>query len=249
MTCPEKGRLSHIKRLRKPGVKSVLLFGTGLHLGIEGYYLRGDNPLNTFEAFWYDVLVSGEDIEWREGESGEELMDAGKVLLKRWMEHEETPGEYDLVESNQRVEIAGIPFYATIDFVGDNGRFLIDWKTSSFRYNPLKAEYDLQLTVYSYILAEVFERTPERVGFGVFVKKKEPEVQYVWGRGRTREDFKNLEKIVGKVWVDIERREFYRNFGIHCQWCDFLPLCIGEVDESAYVLKDNSYYRKYEEVE
>lgn len=245
LTCPEKGRLSHIRKLKKPGIKSVLLFGTGLHLGIEGYYEGKTNPVNTFEVFWTDV-ASKEEIEYKEGESAEELLRAGKELLLKWMKHEETPDDYDLIESEQRIEIYGIPFYATIDFVGNNGKLLIDWKTSSYRYNPLKAEYDLQLTVYSYVLAEVREKTPEKVGFGVFIKKKEPEVQYVWGRGRTKEDFRNFEKMVLKVWSDVEKGEFYKNPGMHCQWCDFLPLCIGEVDESAYVRKDDSYYKKYD---
>ena len=248
LTCPEKGRLSHIEKLKKPGLKAVLLWGTGIHFGIEGFYKSGVNPSDTFEVFWIDAcLNSKEEIEYREGETGEELLKAGKATLAKWVSHEETPKEYLSVERNEKIEISGIPFYATIDFVGENGNLLIDWKTSSCRYNPAKAHYDLQLTAYSYILANVLEKTPQKVGFGVFIKKKEPEIEYVWGRQRTKEDFENFERIVRKVWRDIERGEFYKNPGLHCNWCDFLPLCLGEADISDYVRKNDKYYEKYEE--
>jgi len=250
LICPEKGRLAHIEKLKKPGIKSVLLWGTGIHFGIEGYYKTGINPWETFETFWMDaVKQEKEQIEYRDGETSEELLKAGKLTLVKWLSHEETPREYHLIESNQRIEICGIPFYATIDFVGERGNLLIDWKTSSCRYNPLKPYYDLQLTAYSYILANVFEKTPEKVGFGVFIKKKDPEVQYVWGRSRTGDDFENFEKMVMKVWRDIERGEFFRNPGMHCQWCDFLPLCLGEADFDDYERKTDRYYERYEQEE
>jgi len=246
LTCPEKGRLSHIKRLKKPGVKSVLLFGTGLHYAIENYYRKNLEPESVFSQYWNDAVKKEEKIEFREGEDEANLHEAGKDLLRKWKDARETPRDFNLLEENQKIEIYGVPFYATIDFVGENGKLLIDWKTSSFKYNALKAEYDLQLTVYSYILSQVYEKTPERVGFGVFVKKKDSEVQYVWGRQRNGEDFRNFEKMVLKVWRDIERGEFFRNPGLHCQWCDFLPLCIGEVGEEAYEVKDGKYYQRYE---
>jgi len=253
LICPEKGRLSHIERLKKPGMKAVLLWGTGIHFGIEGYYKTGINPWETFESFWIDAAEAEENIEYKDGETKENLLEAGKITLVKWLKHEETPKEHCLVESSQRIEIFGVPFYATIDFVGEKGNLLIDWKTSSFRYNPLKPHYDLQLTAYSYVIANVLEKTPEKAGFGVFIKKKDPEVQYVWGRQRTKEDFENFEKIVIKVWRDIERGEFYRNPGMHCSWCDFLPLCLGEADISDYERKldrySDRYYERYEEEE
>lgn len=250
LVCPEKGRLSHIEKLKKPGVKGVLLFGTGIHFGIEAFYKEGLNPEEAFVAFWKEAVEeiknAGEELIL--DEDVKEVENAGKVILKKWLRHEETPKDFLEIEKSIRIEIDGIPFYATIDFIGENGNLLLDWKTSSFRYNPLKGDFDLQLTAYSYVMSEVLGKTPDKVGFGVFVKKKDPEVQYVWGRQRTKEDFKNFEKIVKKVYLDVARGEFFKNFGMQCQWCDFLPLCLGEVDESAYVRKENGYYERYEEV-
>ncbi len=250
LTCPEKGRLLHIEKLRKPGVKGVLLFGTGLHLGIESYYKKGVLPWDVFEVFWDEAVrvINSSGVDYDGEEDFEETKRVGKMLLKRWIEKEETPDPEFVfaVEKEFRIEIEGIPFYGTIDYIGEGGEVLIDWKTSSYRYNNLRADYDLQLTAYSYVLGEMMGRIPEKVGFGVFVKKKDPEVQYIWGRQRRRDDFENFKKIVKKVYFDILRGEFFRHPGLHCQWCDFLPLCNGEVDKSFYVKRDSGYYEKYE---
>ncbi|MFN4131719.1 MAG: RecB family exonuclease [Caldimicrobium sp.] len=248
LVCPEKGRLSHIERLKKPGVKGVLLFGTGIHFGIESFYKEGVVPWEAFSVFWNEAVSeikrTGEELIIDEDEGV--LENAGKVILKRWLEHEETPKDCWEIEKSLKIEIEGIPFYATVDYIGEEGKVLLDWKTSSFRYNGAKGDFDLQLTAYSYMMSEVLGFVPEKVGFGVFVKKKDPEVQYVWGRKRTKDDFENFKRIVKKVYLDVMRGEFFKNYGMQCQWCDFLPLCLGEADESAYVRKDGGYYEKYE---
>lgn len=251
LTCPEKGRLAYIERLRRPVVKSVLLFGTGIHLGIEGRLREGLSAVDTFEVFWGDALrvvrERGEEVEFRDGESEESLRMLGKIILRKWEMHEETPREYYLLEESRYVEVRGIKLCGTIDYVGEEGKVLIDWKTSSQKYSVERASYDLQLTVYSYLLANTLGKTPERVGFGVFVKKANPEVQYVWGRKRQKEDFENLERIIVKVVGDVWRGEFYKNFGMHCQWCDYYGLCMGVEGLDSFVRRDG-YYEKYEEV-
>lgn len=251
LTCPEKGRLAHIERLRRPVVKSVLLLGTGIHLGIEARLRKGLSAVDTFEVFWGDALKivreRGKEVEFRDGENEVMLKELGKVMLRKWESMEETPVEYDLLEESVYVEVKGIKLYGTIDYVGEGGSLLIDWKTSSQRYSVERANYDLQLTVYSYLLANTLGVTPKRVGFGVFVKKAFPEVQYVFGRQRTKEDFENLERIIGKIVGDVWRGEFYKNFGMHCQWCDYYGLCMGVEGLDSFVRGDG-YYERYEEV-
>ena len=235
LTCPEKVRFFYVEKLRKPSIRASCLWGTGIHFGIEKFYKTGIEPWDTFKSFWISALSSlSEEIEYKDGESKESLLNIGEKALVKWFKHEETPKEGFLVESNEKIEIFGIPFYAVLDFVGENGNLLIDWKTSSYRYDPVKANYDLQLTAYSYVLANTIGKTPKKVGWGVFLKKSEPKIKYVWGRQRTKEDFENFEKIVLKVWRDVERGEFYKNLSKHCLWCDFFPLCLGEVDMDVY---------------
>ena len=241
LTCPEKFKLGHVLKLRKKVPKAILAFGTTVHYSIAKKFVEKIPAPETFKQIW-----SAEDetqYEFSDGDSHEIFLIQGESLLREWENHPETVRLEDVtsVEQSRYIEIAGqVPFYSTIDFTGENGKLLLDWKTAVSRYPDHKAKLDLQLTAYTYVLAEL-ERTPERVGFGVLIKKKVPEIQYLFSE-RNAEDLKNFEKLVLNVWEQVKSEKFFRVPGFHCSWCDFLPLCLEEPDaEEKFIVSSDRY--------
>lgn len=233
LTCPEKCRLAHVLRLQSKIVSSTVLLGKSVHKSVETYYKQGVLPSKVFKSY-----VENDDA-LRKSCNYEKVIS----LLEQFVRHPETPplSEAFKVEETFKVDVKGVPFFATIDFVGKNGRgiYVLDWKTSASAYHPRRANYDLQLTAYSYVLAHHFE-VPEKVGFGVFVKD-EVCVNYVWGRKRTKEDFINFEKLVAKVEADLQKGTFFKVVGVHCLWCEFDPLCQGVASIEDYEVRKYGY--------
>ncbi len=239
LSCPFKFRLSHVERLQKKVPKAILAFGTIIHFSIAKYYEEKVIPKETFKAIWQAEAET--EYEYSNGDTHEVLLEQGEKILEKWHSHEETPHEATTVEKQRYIEIAGkVPFWSTIDFTGENGNLLLDWKTASAKYPDCKAKLDLQLTAYSYVLAET-EKMPTKVGFGVFIKKKTPEIQYLFST-RTKEDLKNFEKIALKVWESIQDEFFVKTPGMQCSWCDYLPICTDEPEaENFYIVVPPRY--------
>ena len=240
LTCPEKFKFGHILKLRKKIPKAILAFGTVIHASIAKRFIEKIPASETFKQIW-----SFEDetlYEFSNGDSHEILLIQGESLLKEWEKHPETQKlDAESIEQSRYVEIAGVvPFYSTIDFTGENGKLLLDWKTAVSKYPEHKAKLDLQLTAYAYVLGET-EKLPEKVGFGVLIKKKTPEIQYLFSE-RTTEDLKNFEKLVLNVWEQVKNEKFFKVPGFHCSWCDFLPLCLNEPDaEEQFIITSDRY--------
>ena len=236
LICPFKGKLAHIDRFRLAKPKAVLEFGTAIHKSIEQFYIEGEDPSEMFKKEWRN----GEYL-YTNGDNYETLKKCGELLLKKFKTHPDTPSDFHTIEKRRYCEVGGVvPFISFIDFTGDNGRLLLDWKTSSCKYPDYKVKLDLQLTAYTYVLA-VTERFPEKVGFGVFIKKKDPELQYLFSE-RDVEQLEQFERLCIKVWNDIHNTYFPANFpkvpGNHCSMCDYVPICLEEeVPEGYYIVK------------
>lgn len=241
LMCPFKFKLGHIDRLRKKIPKAILAFGTTIHYSIAKFYIEQETPAETFSKIWLNEAET--EYEFSNGDTHSSLHEQGLQLLSLWHQHSETPDpeKATSVERERYIEVAGeVPFWSTIDFTGENGELLLDWKTSLSRYPEHKVKLDLQLTAYAYVLA-VTEKTPSRVGFGVLVKRKVPEVQYLFAT-RSKEELQNFERLVLKTWQDIEDGHFHRAPGAHCSWCDYLGLCLGEPEaEKDFVIMKERY--------
>jgi hypothetical protein len=60
----------------------------------------------------------------------------------------------------------------------------------------------------------------------VLVKTAEPKIEW----HPTKRDSARLTEFLSKagyVAREIKAGEFYKRTGIHCSWCDFLPVCLG----------------------
>jgi hypothetical protein len=118
-----------------------------------------------------------------------------------------------------------------IDALGwvDGIHCVIEWKTSTLSYpesTPRVLELDPQLICYSWMTRI------QDVCLVNFVRKKEPEIQYLHARIRKRQ-WKAFEKTLGTLVGDMEARTFYPRYGIRypnnqCLNCSYLGLCLHE---------------------
>jgi hypothetical protein len=123
----------------------------------------------------------------------------------------------------------GSEFVAYIDAIGeiDGKRFLIDWKTTSSRYQAEPEgllSLDPQLICYSWISGI------REVALVVFVRKHLPEIQYLTA-SITENQQKEFGELVESAVGRIEAGQFLRHTGIRfpmngCTSCAHLGLCL-----------------------
>jgi hypothetical protein len=66
----------------------------------------------------------------------------------------------------------------------------------------------------------------EQVALCVFVKTKEPRIEWHFGKGTPGQLAEYLDK-VRLVSQDIAAGKFFKRPGKQCAYCDFLPVCPG----------------------
>jgi hypothetical protein len=115
---------------------------------------------------------------------------------------------------------------------------LIDWKTTSARYAdevPELIRLDPQLICYSWLSGI------SRVGFVVFVRKRLPEIQYLFAEitDAQRRDF---EELVLETIESIDRGSFRPHCGIRfpnnpCTSCPYLGICLNQPEAYAHLTR------------
>ena len=68
-----------------------------------------------------------------------------------------------------------------------------------------------------------------KVCYGVLLKKKSPDVQFLHSV-RTVEDYRDYQVKVMKIASDIQAGFFFKKPSMYCAFCDFSPLCRKQQD-------------------
>jgi putative RecB family exonuclease len=225
LTCPESYRLHYIEGLRLRIPKATLVFGSLVHLTLAHLFNQKAEPVKFFTEVW-DGLKQVE-ITYGKKDSWEKLRARGEGLLTKFVK-EELPRikSVKAVEKPFKLEISSLelPLVGVIDLVAeiDDREMIVDFKTADKSYGVVDVELSDQLTTY--VMAEP---TAEELAFCVLVKTKEPKIEwYPTKRGPER-----LAEFLGKAAYaarEIKAGEFYKRSGVHCNWCDFLPVCLGD---------------------
>jgi hypothetical protein len=69
----------------------------------------------------------------------------------------------------------------------------------------------------------------------VLVKTAEPKIEW----HPTKRDSARLTEFLDKTRYaarEIKDNRFYKRTGFHCNWCDFLPVCLGDKDKAEQTL-------------
>jgi hypothetical protein len=230
LQCPLKYKYHYLDGWQERDDKASLVFGRVFQMAVESQFLVEDS-VRFFAEHW--TRVKEVQLEYANGDSWEKMLDQGQQLLTRFREDQRVQiedGRTDFqVKIRRPLSLSERHFLAYIDALGwvDGIHCLIEWKTSTQSYPeslPRMLELDPQLVCYSWAAQK------QQVCLVNFVRKKQPEVQYLHARIRKRQ-WKALEQTIGLLASEMEGGYFYPRSGIRypnnqCLNCSHLGLCL-----------------------
>lgn len=238
-TCPLKYRYHYIDRLEEEFTSSALLFGAGIHSGIQAYLqsvleadpLRPDQLLDVFREEW---RTSGDrKIRFSARDSEESLTNKASDLFSLFVDQHDPAAEVIAVEEAFTVDLNELtsdspsplpPFTGYIDAIIKNGSTtLIDYKTASRK--PSGDVNSMQLVAYS-LGARKLGYDPNELGyrFDYLVKTAKPElIRYPVTVGDNER--RRFLKTTTRVWKAIQSAIFFPNPSYLCSSCGYQSYC------------------------
>jgi CRISPR/Cas system-associated exonuclease Cas4 (RecB family) len=223
LMCPEQYRRYYVENLR-PAVKAASLeFGQAIHQSLARFYQHQESPIKVFLEIWDSWREK--ELRYSYRESWDKLRERGHALLAQFQLRKQ-PALSCVEASEQKFELTisnlDVSFVGVIDLMArvDGVVSLIDFKTSSSAYQDHEVELSDQLTAYQLAKPEAHQSV-----FCVFVKTKEPRIDWYYSRRPPEQLTEYLEKVsqVGRL---IQNQVFFKRPGKWCAYCDYLPVCL-----------------------
>lgn len=230
--CPEQYRLYYIEGLRLKVPKANLVFGQILHQALATFFRDNEDPVKWFAQAW--LALEKIDLTYGKKDSWEKFRVSGEGLLAKFLSEELSRiTQVDAAEKKFELNITGLdlPLIGIIDLVAriDGKRTIADFKSSIKKYGEHEAPLSDQLTAY-----KLAEPDAEQLAYWVFVKTAQPKIEW-HPTNRTPTELTDFLWKAGYAAREIKAGNFYKRPGMHCSWCDFLPVCLGDekkVEES-----------------
>jgi putative RecB family exonuclease len=237
--CSLKYRFHYIDGLEEEFTSSALLFGSGIHSGLQAYLqsileadpLRPDQLLDLFRNEWRTSQKG--KIRFSARESEESLTNKAHELFTLFVDAYDPHGEVIAVEEAFSIDLNGHagdnsvalpPLVGSIDAIIKNGSTaLIDFKTASRKPNgDVNA---MQLVAYS-LGATTLGYEPNELAYRYeyLVKTAKPELVNHPVR-IDDDDRRRFVKIVTRVWKAIQSSIFYPNPSYLCGSCGYQEHC------------------------
>lgn len=232
LQCPLKYKYHYLDGWNEREDKASLVFGRIFQMAVESQFLVEDS-VRFFSEHWGQV--KDVPLGYGNGDSWEKMLEQGQQLLARFRRDQRVQigdGRTDFqVRIRRPLPMSNRHFLAYIDALGwvDGTYGLIEWKTSTQCYPqslPRLLELDPQLVCYSWAAQQ------QEVCLVNFVRKKEPEVQYLHARIRKRQ-WKAFEQTLDLLVSEMEGGHFYPRSGIRypnnqCLNCSYVGLCLRQ---------------------
>jgi hypothetical protein len=230
LQCPLKYKYHYLDGWQERDDKASLVFGRVFQMAVESQFLVS-NSVRFFTEHWQKVKDLS--LEYASGDSWEKMFEQGKTLLQLFQQHQRVQiedGRTDFqVKFRRPLSLSQRHFLAYLDALGyvDGISCLIEWKTSTQCYPsslPRMIELDPQLVCYSWAAQK------QQVCLVNFVRKKQPEIQYLHARIRKRQ-WRAFEQTLDLLASEMEAGHFYPRSGIRypnnqCLNCAYLGLCL-----------------------
>ena len=252
LTCPQRYGFNYVMSAEWERKSAALPFGSAVHKAVEAYYrtlqetgeiLSVEVVVDVFDrVFKQQILNSEVEIVFKDGEDFASLRKQGVELLKVF--HSEVKPQKivgvevpfsvkipDLANGGGFLPIRLVGYLDLVEADSDGGYLIIELKTSSQRFSPIKLEHDLQSTVYSYAMSEMGFATSKNstlVRYDVLLKQKKPAMERYFV-SRTSEHHRRLVQLMNQIHRAIELRVFYRQNGWQCADCPFAKRCVCDV--------------------
>ena len=241
LDCPLKYCFQYVEQIPWPFKPEGLVFGTGIHQALEHFYtgkkegrdVPFDEILALYDAAW-EKESSENKIQFKNGNTPEILHATAESMLKTFMDTVrpgtirgvEQPFSVDLVNPDTSEKL-DIPLTGRIDLIEerDGHIYIVDQKTALKAYTQEKADTDLQLTAYAYVLArEGHDIDKLTLRFDVLMKNGEYSFRS-YSSTRTMENLKRFFNITKSVINGIRGAAFYPVESWMCNGCVFAENC------------------------
>ena len=230
LRCPRSYRYRYLDGWREKDTRAAMAFGRCFEIAVAAYFSGQDCTAVLFKewnAYREAPLYYGKSDSW------DKLLRQGMQLLHKFALDDRVRINHpqkNLQLKATRALLNGNEFVAYIDAIGqvDGQACLIDWKTTSSRYQEEPEgllALDPQLICYSWISGI------RQVALVVFVRKHLPEIQYL-KTTITDEQCRQFGELVESTVAQIEAGRFLPHSGIRfpmngCTSCSHLGLCLG----------------------
>ena len=229
LSCPRRYRFRYLEGWQEKDTRAGLLFGRAFENALASLFRRED-PGDALFREWSQY--QDRDLVYTRGDSWRSMYDQGVKLLELFAQQDRVeirhPRRNLQIKVEKRLSATSL-FVGYVDAYGylDGTRAVIDWKTTTARY-PEEPEglltLDPQLVCYSWLTGE-----PE-VAFVVFVRKRQPEIQYLRAT-ITDDQRREFQELVTDSVAQIEAAQFLPHSGIRfpqnpCTSCSHIGLCL-----------------------
>jgi len=231
LRCPRSYRYRYLDGWREKDTRAAMVFGRCFETALGAYFL-GDDPTAVLFKEW--GAFRDAPFEYRKGDSWDRLVHQGVHLLQKFAQDDRVqvlnPRE-NLQVKLLRTLPGNNEFVSYIDALGmlDGKECLIDWKATTSRYTEEPHSLltlDPQLICYSWISG-----IPE-VALVVFVRKQQPEIQYL-KTSISEEQRREFGRLIETTVSQVETGQFPSHSGIRfpqngCVSCSHLGLCLND---------------------
>jgi hypothetical protein len=233
LACPRRYKYRYLEGWKERDSRAGMLFGRAFEQALAAYFRREDSAAVLFREW---AVHRDSHLDYSKGASWDCMLQQGIQLLDRFAQEDRVrirQPRRNLQVKFERRTSPGNDFVAYVDAIGqvDGARCLVEWKTSSSRYQEEPdglLGLDPQLICYSWITGM------SDVAQVVFVRKRLVEIQYFHTTitDVQRQDFGRL---VEDTIQRIESAQFLPHSGIRfpqnpCTSCPYLGLCLGRPD-------------------
>ena len=231
LSCPRSYRHRYIEGWKETELRAQLAFGRAFESAL-GAYFRGKDCEAVLHEAWAEQRQAA--LSYGTRDTWDRMLHQGIVLLhlfaqegRVWVPEPEANLQLKCTRAIDEQD----EFVAYVDAIGelDGRRCIIDWKTTTARYTEEPQgllSLDPQLTCYSWMTGI------EEVALVVFVRKSQPEIQYLRAT-ITQEQRSEYLELVRETIKRISAWSFPPHPGVRfpnngCVSCPYVGLCLSD---------------------
>lgn len=212
LTCPKLYKLKHLDKALLEDKSLDTECGTALHLGVNDI-LSGEGDGTEVALMYWDSLKHEELKKF--SYDADQLRRCLEVWLAKFTKFYAKDFEPVAMEQRMYGQIGGHPYQGTADFVGKYKGVpsIVDFKTSSQRYDKRKVVTDDQMPGYDKLARDCIGFNAEQKVYLVFVKdRNEPSIQKPIIRELTEyERSSTIERMKAQMDDVQSRSNWYQN--------------------------------------
>lgn len=239
LDCSLMFKFSRIDKIKTESTSDALVLGSCIHKALAEFHQERmiGNKLSLemlqqeFEKQWKEAAEGRSDIEYKDGDDFQSVLQTGFSLLGVYYEKLADDFQVIAIEEPFSFRIPGlpVPLIGIFDLVEEDESgtiIIVDFKTSSKAYSSDAVDKNLQLTLYHMaIKANGYQDREILLRFDCLIKTKTPKFEQYYTTRSEKDERRAAKKII-KVWEGISKGVFIPNdTSWKCNGCAYGEYC------------------------